>query len=382
MRIINSVISILASTFILQGAFGQTVKTITVRQNESYTDHISLAEDARDKDLMVKFVFNENENKLTVSLISYRNLFVFWDNVRFKPLVKGRTLRPDMLPYVTVYEPTDKFKVSKKFKWSIPYPQKDFSFSRWIEYEGMQPVPQEYKMVNDFISQTFDVLNKRSAVMVRLRDVMLIDDISKSEHKKVYEIPYGRDLYLEYQVIIDRNPCYGLEEEIETANKALESVTASYASLDSKFGSGVVATRESLEIFESMKSVMLQQYPSKDVQTPCPELLSLWGKYNNYVEKIGQMTCAVRSASKQRAMGGVVMSASELLDRAKRLDKAVARWLVSDDNIERRDIVTQCKAIIREVHASGMTGGTPDQMSAIGIFRAAEHYFTITCLGK
>ena len=37
----------------------QIVKTITVAQGKSYTDHISLKPDSKDMDLMVKFVFSE-----------------------------------------------------------------------------------------------------------------------------------------------------------------------------------------------------------------------------------------------------------------------------------------------------------------------------------
>ena len=50
----------------------QTVKNITVSQEQSYTDHISLEGDVTDKDIMVKFVFDEAANQLTVTLISHR----------------------------------------------------------------------------------------------------------------------------------------------------------------------------------------------------------------------------------------------------------------------------------------------------------------------
>ena len=63
----------------------QVVKEIAVSQKESYTDHLSLKKDTRDMDLMVKFVFNEEANTLTVSLISYRCLFVFFGSASPKP---------------------------------------------------------------------------------------------------------------------------------------------------------------------------------------------------------------------------------------------------------------------------------------------------------
>ena len=69
----------------------QTVKTIGVGQDAPYTDHVALLDDSRDMDLMVKFVFNEAENQLTVSLISYRSLFVFREDTRYKMAVNSPT---------------------------------------------------------------------------------------------------------------------------------------------------------------------------------------------------------------------------------------------------------------------------------------------------
>ena len=246
-------------------SMAQTVKHITVSQDQAYTDHISLEGDATDKDIMVKFVFDEAANQLTVSLISYRMIFVFREDIRFKPLIKGRRIRPDQLPYVVNYDPSDQFRISKLFKSTVPKPRKQYVFHRWLDYEGLQPAPQEYAMVNDYISQTFDILKKRNSVVVRLRDVMLMNDVSKHLNKRRFEIPFGRDLYTEYQVDIQRNPCFGMEEDIASAKAALDGVRKSYKNLRKRFGNGVVDSQESLTAFENLKEQILGQYPHKDV---------------------------------------------------------------------------------------------------------------------
>ena len=217
----------------------QTVKNITVSQDMAYTDHISLDGDVIDKDVMVKFVFDEAANQLTVSLISHRMIFVFREDIRYKPLIKGRRIRPDMLPYVVNYDPSEQYRISKLFKATVPKPRKKYVFHRWIEYEGLQPAPQEYAMVNDYISQTFDILKKRNSVVVRLRDVMLMNDVSKHLDKRRYEIPFGRDLYIEYHVEIMRNPCFGLDEDIASAKAALDGVRKSYRSLRKRMGNEI-----------------------------------------------------------------------------------------------------------------------------------------------
>ena len=130
MKITYRIILLLSCCFWLLGLQAQTVRTISVSQETSYTDHISLKEDTKDMDLMVKFVFSEADNTLSVTLISYRTLFVFWDNVHYKPLIKGRKLRPDQLPYVVEYDPKDKYKVTKLFKATVPQPREDYYFRR------------------------------------------------------------------------------------------------------------------------------------------------------------------------------------------------------------------------------------------------------------
>lgn len=358
----------------------QTVKNITVSQEQPYTDHISLEGDVTDKDIMVKFVFDEAANQLTVSLISHRMIFVFREDVRFKPLIKGRKIRPDMLPYVVTYDPNDQYRISKLFKSTVPKPFKQYVFHRWIDYEGLQPAPQEYRMVNDYISQTFDILKKRNSVVVRLRDVMLMNDVSKHLDKRRFEIPFGRDLYTEYLVDIQRNPCFGMDEDIVSAKTALEGVRKSYNSLRRRFGNGVVDSQESLTAFENLKDQLAEQYPRKEIQSLCPEIQQMLETYNAYTDSISQIKCKyVPSNAGKIASDG--LNARMLLTKARQIDAAVSRYLLSTDPIERRDIILQTENTIKTVHETinGQRVYTNDQRQALQVFREAERYFRNNC---
>jgi len=94
----NRVILLTACALLAAGLTAQTVKPITISAADSYTDHITLKNDATDKDLMVKFDFSEADNTVTVTLISYRMLYVFWDDTRYKTAISlsGCILRPLM----------------------------------------------------------------------------------------------------------------------------------------------------------------------------------------------------------------------------------------------------------------------------------------------
>ena len=357
----------------------QTVRSISVSQTHPFTDHITQETDATDKDVMVKFVFDEAANQLTVSLISHRMIFVFRDDVRFRPLIKGRRIRPDLLPYVVSYDPSERFMISKLFKSTVPKPRKQYVFHRWIDCEGMQPAPQEYAMVNDYISQTFDIHGKRREVIVRLRDVMLMNDISKHQDKRRYEIPYGRDLAMEYHVEIERDPCFGLDEDIASARTALDGVRKGYDNMRKRFGTGTVADEATLEVFHDLKDVLQKQYPRKEGYSSCPDIQEANEAYNAYADSIAAMKCRVVAVVQNEGRVGDGVSASMLLAKARQIDASVSRWLLSVDPVERRDIIQQVENVIKTVNSAVATQGVRDaeQREALSVFRDAEHYYHV-----
>ncbi len=360
---------------------GMNVRDITVSQDQPYTDHVSMEGDATDKDIMVKFVFDEAANQLTVSLISYRMIFVFREDVRYKPLIKGRTIRPDQLPYVVAFDPSDKFRISKLFKSTVPKPRKQYVFHRWIDYERLQPAPQEYSMVNDYISQTFDIQNKSNSVVVKLRDVMLMNDISKHLNKRQYEIGFGRDLYTEYRVNIQRNPCFGMEENIASAKAALEGISKSFHSMKEKYGSGTVTSEDLMTVFKELQNTLKKQYPRKDTLTSCPDLQQIFEKYNMYADSIARMKCKLVDTSAEKGMLSNGVSERMLLSKARVIDSSVARWLLSADPLERRDIIKNIDNIIKTMNEDIKSQGvyTKEQREALSVFREAERYYRNNC---
>jgi hypothetical protein len=381
---IKKIILMMAGCLMALGLHAQTVRTVTVAQGQSYTDHLSLKVDSKDMDMMVKFVFDEDANQLSVSLISYRTIFVFWDRVRLKPLVKGRTIRPDQLPYVVTYDPKDKYKITKLFKSTVPKPRKTFYFQRWMDYDGLQPVPQEYNMVNDYITQTFDILNKRNLVTFSLHDIFLMDKTEKKKYN-LYEIPFGRDVNIEYQVTIQRNPCLEFGDEIASSQKALEGLTTSFKTLKKNYGGGKALSQEALKAFEDLKKNLLEQYPPKTDSTPCPDLTSVWETYNQYVDSVKSIHCVLAQDDNSGGELGIPTDNGKvILMKARQLDRTVSRWLVSKDANERRDLIRTGQGLIDEVNGiiGNRQGSNQAQRQAISMFRAAERYFNNTCKGN
>lgn len=360
----------------------QVVKEITVSQKASFTDHLSLEKDSRDMDLMVKFVFDEEANTLTVSLISYRSLFVFWDQVRYRPAFRCRKLRPKMLPYILQADPGVRLRLSKKLKKSLPRPRRKHVFNRWSSYESLQPVPQDYKLVNDYISQTFDIVNKSNYVTFTLRDIFVI----QPKDMKRYEMFFARDLNTKYLINIQRNPCFGQEEQVKAAQNAQKAVSSAYTTLARKYGSGKVQSQESLKIFQEMQQLLLKQYPTQQAQSLCPDIQSRWDSYNRYVDSIRALRChVVVDTTATMIVGGRLTPArfapKAMLLQARQIDQLVARWINSKDVIERRDIVQRCEALISEgqqtIKAQHVL--SPAQQKAIQVFQDAVQYYQSTC---
>lgn len=383
MNIINRLFLLLAACAVSSAIWSQTVKRIEVAEGSSFTDHISLKEDAADMDVMVKFVFNEPKNTLTVSLISYRGMFVFRDDARYGQVVRCRKLRPERLPYVVETEPDSKYKLVKQFRKSIPGKRKKYVFKRWIDYKGLQPVPTDYKMVNSYIEQAFDILNKDTAVSVALQDLILMEPAGDKTKKK-YELLFLANLGREYEIIIRRNPCLGQEEAISNAKESLDAVSAAYKKMHDRYARPVTS-EESYKVFAEMKGLLIQQFPKKDSVSQCPDIQQQWDAYNLYVDSISRMKCAQAYAPAEVASDGSMslagVKSDYLLSQARSIDKKVSRWLLSKDRMERSDLERQCNDIIDDTNATVKANGlaSPEQHKAMNIFRRAERYFNTTC---
>lgn len=377
------IVALCLQTLMLQA---QTTKSITVSQTDSYTDHLALQSDSKDMDLIVKFVFDEEKNTLTVSVISYRTLFVFWDNTRYRGTVKHRKLYPDKLLYVASGNVTDHFHLGKAFCKSLSRPHHKHIFKKWIEVEGIQPVDQEIKMVNDYIEQTFNIQGKRSVVTVTLHDLMLMDLVKQKGLSRYYDITYGKDLDTKYKVFIQRNPCFGLEEGVSTAKNALAAIQKSFDTFRAKYGSGKVGDEAEKKAFDEMQATLTAQFPKTNDSSACPDIQRARNQYNLLVDSIRNMKITVE-ANTSDALGAIggeegrILNAKLILANAHQLDNTVARWLVSKDETEREDLVTQGRDLIKDTSAMIGNGhvSTSEEQNAVNLFRKAEQYFNKVC---
>jgi predicted membrane-bound spermidine synthase len=104
--------------------------------------------------------------------------------------------------------------------------------------------------------------------------------------------------------------------------------------------------------------------------------------YNAYTDSISSMNCKVVAAAKSIIPGGGDgLSSRSLLTKARQIDAAVSRYLLSNDPVERRDIIFQMETLIKTcnetIHSQGIY--TTEQKQAVQVFREAERYFRNNC---
>lgn len=367
--------------FSLNVIHGQTVKQIEVEEGKPFVDHIALVEGGKDMDLLVKFTFNEPHNSLTVSLISYKKLFVFQDNVRYKKSKRFRKLIPEKLPYVVATEPTAVYKYTKSLRKSIK-PKRKHVFKRWIMTEGLQPQPIEYKMVNDFIEQGYDILAKNNKVVVQLRDVLVMEQ-KPSSKKKYYELFFQTNLNLDYEITIKRNPCFGLDELLLVNQQHRENVEKSFLSLKAKFGpdSGPVS-KVKVPLFHEMKAMLLDQFPKVNETSECLKIQEEIDKYNAYVDSISQIKYSYEEEMKKPL--SLDLEADYILQMARKIDNLVNRWQIVTDETEREDLSMDCFEIISSIsdHINKAATMNNRQAAAVQVFLKAKAYYENNCTGK
>ena len=373
----------------------QTTREITISQDEPYIDHLSLKNDVKDMDLMVKFIFDEKNNQLQVNLISYRSLFVFWDDVRYKNVVRWGNIVTDRLPYVAEKPAGDRFRLSTDYRAMLPKPRRTYIFRRWIEYNGLQPVPAPLNLVNEYIQQTFDIQGKRDHVVVRLKDILLMDPVKKTVEGTKWQISYGRDLKAEYQITIRRNPCFGQEKEVDIARQTYETVRKTYCPFRKQYGKGTVASEAEYKGFLKMKTTLLEQFHPYTDSVACSEIQAWNDAYNLTVDSIAKTNVRVviaetadgaRGGNGRGGEGSVEGSANStamkaVLMGARQLDAAVSRWLVSKDRIERKNLVSQCENIIKTTDNVIKNSRNPvgEGNNALRLYQRAKQYYKRTC---
>ena len=190
---------------------------------------------------------------------------------------------------------------------------------------------------------------------------------------------------IDYQITIQRNPCFGQDEELAAANKSLVGIKTSYQSFKKKYGKGRVSSEESLKLFKEMKNVLTSQFTKNTDISACPDIQKVRDQYNMVVDSINGLNVKIDTPTEATTsiMGakGRAMNTKMILSNARQIDQNVASWLRSKDEVERDDLKKQCQSIIKDTNIIISTSSiqTAEERNAVNLFRQAEKYFNKSC---
>lgn len=359
----------------------QTVKNVTLTDNTPYADALTLTNTKGETQLTATLLFDEAENTVSVSLQSERKLFVFWQDIAYRKAFTCRRLRADRLTYGMTGNTSDYFRRVWLFAKDLPKPRCRHIFHTWATAEGLQPADGERRVVNDSVGQIFSLPDKRTDVTIRLRDVLLMDEVKQKGVSHTYDLSFAGDINTEYKITLQRNPCLKMEQQIDAAEKALTAAERSYHALEQAYPKHTVPRQEDMDMFTELKQAMLLQFPVNNDSTACTRIMELNGQYNLYADSISSFDVTLNIPIDPLTNQARKLDTKTVLYNARQLDANVSRWKASDDVVERSDLMEQCKSIVADTNELIKTSSvqSDEAKEAVTLFREAEKYFYKSC---
>lgn len=354
-------------------------QVITVSEETPYTETISTKEGAKDMDMLLKIEYSENDNTLNVSITSQHHLFGFKNNSLYKNVIRNKKISLVRLPYKVVSEPEMTYRLSKNIRNNISGCNDKHTFKAWISTTGLHPQMSDYEMVTETLTQKFDIVGD-TTITVTLGDIMMMErSVSK---KNRYDLTFYTNLNKSYVVNIKRNPCLGKDAELDSTQTLLDEIKENYTSLASKYPNVENLTQETLLALEEVRVKLETKYEKKETTNECPAIASMLENYNTYVDSIAKLADVKTEFAHKRPR--LSMPADQLLAVARMVDTNVASWLVSNDVVEKADLVKRNRKLIDDINKkiSNKMRMDTEQTKAYAVFKKAERYFNETCQSK
>lgn len=354
-------------------------QVIAISANHPYTEIIPTKKDTKDMSVQVKMEFDEPNNVLIVSFTSAHNLFGFKNSSLYKNVIRDKKISVERLPYKVQSETSMTYRLSKDVRSNIAGENSKHIFKPLISTTGLHAQTSDYIMVTDTLTQKFDIVGD-TTITVCLGDIMLMErSVSK---KNRYDIIHYANLDKAYEIRVGRNPCLGKQEEMDSVMVMLDEITTNYTTLLEKYPPVENLNAETLLALEEVRVKLEAKYPKVDTTNECPQIQTMLENYNSYVDSIAKLADIKAEFTHKRPK--LTVPADQLLAVARMVDANVSSYLVSNDVVERLDLVKRNKKLIDDINKKLSRNMRMDkeQRNALSLFKKAEKYFTETCLSN
>lgn len=371
-------------------SYGQ--KQIVVSSEKPYVEWLGGVPDADMRDLCLRVSFDDSTSTAKVSLSSANaNLFGFNSGgiVYGQIFGCGRRLKTGRLPYKVEYDSSLKFILSGPSRKSLGRGYRETVFHSWLEYDGAMPVQSVTTMPEDSLVRTFSITDPGQEIKLRLRlrDIFFLErrGTRPAAAKKLYLSNY-QDLHAEYDVTIQRNPCYGMDGRTAEINAKHKDISEAVKILSDSYPEGKVLSLEDFENFQGIKAGILQNFVKAEEDVSCPDLREAISSYNACIDSLLAMSCAISDEKRMAlvrnlGLGLQRVDAEWLLHCARQIDELTAQWRIETKKSVKMSIKMQCEQLIEEVTSSTIGRGimNEDDRRALNSFIKAKEYFNKTC---
>jgi hypothetical protein len=271
------------------------------------------------------------------------------------------------------------YKLSKNIRNNISGCNDKHTFKAWISTTGLHPQTSDYEMVTETLTQKFDIVGD-TTINIDLGDIMTMErSVSK---KNRYDLNFYTNLDKQYQVVVKHNPCFGMASELDSTKAMLDDIKSNYTTLAEKYPSVENLNAETLQALEEVRLKLASKYTKLESTNECPQIQSTLDEYNSYVDSIAKLADVKAEFAHKRPRLSV--PAEQLLAVARMVDNNVASWLVSQDVVEKSDLVKRNRKLIDDINKKLSKNMRMDkeQSTALSVFKKAEKYFNETCLSN
>ena len=363
-------------TVITSGLQAQTTKPVVLADQVPFTDNLVISTKAGDVNLIASLVFDESANTIELKILSERKMFVFWEDIAYRKAFKNKRLRTDKLSYAMTGNTADLFHRVAHFDKALPKPHHHYTFHAWNDVQGLRALGASRQIVNDSLVRNFVLVDTAERISVRIRDILFVDEVKQKGISHYYDLTFGADINTEYRISLQRNPCFGLDQQIVSAQNARDAIIRSYEAFKSIYNNGVVSSEDGEKLFHDLQDALSIQFPVNQDSSACPALQAVNAQYNQYIDSIKALSVTLQLPVEERAL-----NVKLILANARTIDNNVTRWLTTKDHFERNDLAEQCRAIIADTKSMIMHNGarTKEEKDAVAVFKKAEQYFGRTC---
>ncbi|MDO4949209.1 MAG: hypothetical protein Q4E55_03440 [Bacteroidales bacterium] len=381
-------------------AQAQETKNVRVDADTPYQEKIQIAFDDKGLELDLTLAFEEAADELVLTLSGNRDFMAFRQDVSYNdvfthPFLGKRRLHAEKLQYKVLVEPNSKYYLRESVYKSYRKKRRHHLINAWVEPNSASltiACPATYlptsatdspqtlpKLSQKILTQRFKVNPEASDVTLRIRNIMVVDVLKDTQKGREYEIVFDHDLDLTCRVALARNPCHGQQEALAVMKAKLMDIRKAYRKLHQICPSGKVESAEEVGVFKQHQEFLLSKFQPIETKSSCADVNMVRDSYNNYVDSIESLKCAVpvELTEEGSVLYGTGISPEALVRAARQLDKLVAQNLVAKNELERRDIYFMGRDIINVTKQGVEEKGiyNEEQRRAYGIFDTAAKYF-------